>query len=53
MRIVLPVLSLTLILGGCGVVPQDRPQRGTIKQSTNVLPPRADVRACLADLAAS
>lgn len=51
MRVVLPALFLTLIIGGCSAVPQsDRPAP---RKSAAVLTPRPDIRACLADLGAS
>jgi hypothetical protein len=55
MRAVLPVLLSGLLLSGCGVLPQTRApeQRSTVRQSAQILPPRPEVRACLADLGAS
>ena len=51
MRIVLPAMSLALLLGGCGAVPQsDQPAP---RKSAAVLTPRPDTRACLAELGAS
>lgn len=55
MRVILPVLTLSLILGGCSVLPQGRApeQQSAVRQSAQVLPARPEVRACLADLGAA
>lgn len=55
MRVVLPVLTLSLLLGGCSVLPQGRAheQQSAVRQSAQVLPARPEVRACLADLGAA
>jgi hypothetical protein len=49
------MLSFALLVGGCGVLPQGRAPgpRNTVRQSAQVLPPRPEARACLADLGAS
>lgn len=52
MRIALFAASLALILGGCSAVPPDAPRRAKVRQSTSILTPRPDIRACLADLGA-
>jgi hypothetical protein len=52
MRVALPLLALPLLLGACSVLPSSRApeQRAAVRQSAQVLPPRPEVRACLADL---
>ena len=49
--LLLPIFAL---LGACSMLPQGRApeQRATVRQSAQVLPPRPEVRACLADLGA-
>lgn len=55
MRVVLPIVTLSLLLGGCSMLPQGRApeQHNTVRQSAQVLPPRPEVRACMADLGAA
>ncbi len=55
MRAVLPVLTIALLLSGCSMLPEGRApeQRNQVRQSAQVLPPRPEVRACLAELGAS
>ncbi len=54
MRALLPLLSLTVLLGACGAIPQGRApeQAAGIKRSAQVFTPRPEARACLADLGA-
>jgi len=54
MRVTLPVTTLILLLGGCSILPGGRApeQRQVTQRSAQVLPPRPEVRACLADLGA-
>ena len=53
MRIVLPAMSLALLLGGCGALPQDSQQRGKLRQSTSVMTQRPEIQACMAELGAN
>lgn len=53
MRLILPALSLALLLGGCGALPEARQQGGKVRQSTGVMTPRPETRACMADLGAT
>ena len=55
MRRVLPVLLLGLLVSGCSMLPQGRApeQRTAVRQSAQVLPPRPEMRACMADLGAA
>jgi hypothetical protein len=43
--------ALAALLGGCGAIPHaDAPMRATVRQSTAILTPRPEARACLAEL---
>lgn len=53
MRLVLPALSLALLIGGCGALPQKTQQGGKVRQSASAMPPRPEVRACMAELGAA
>lgn len=54
MRKVGVLAAVTALLGGCSAIPQAAaPQRATLHQSTAILTPRPEARACLAELGAS
>lgn len=54
MRGAVSLLLLTVLLGGCGALPQGgQDKRTPVRQSTSVLTPRPETRACLANLGAS
>lgn len=54
MRGLLPLVPLTVLLGACGVLPQGHApeQSAGIKRSAQVITPRPETRACLANLGA-
>lgn len=55
MRGMIAILPLVALLGACSMLPQTRApeQRQSVRKSAQVLPPRPEVRACLADLGAA
>lgn len=54
MRSVMPLMMISLALGGCNLLPEGRSSevRQPVRQSAQMLPPRPETRACLADLGA-